>query len=96
MSKIAKAFTRVDMIQIGENALLHGVVKALEGRETFIDTDDTMGERIYTGDVFAAILGEDSQAKKGGHKGITDAKVLEQLNDLNDNVDSAYIQIVMI
>ena len=54
-------FDEVKMVQIPENTLIHGVVKALEGRESFKDADLDLDERIYTGDVFEAILSENAQ-----------------------------------
>jgi len=55
----------IKMVQIPENALIHGVVKALEGRESFRDADPDLNECIYTGDIFEAILGENAQIDNG-------------------------------
>ena len=69
------------MVQIPEDALIHGVVKELEERESFRDTDPELNERIYTGDVFEAILGENDQFEKG-HPMRVDKKTEGQLEEL--------------
>lgn len=69
------------MVQIPENALIHGVVKALEGRESFKDADLDLNERMYTGDVFEAILGENAQMPKGHFMRLS-KKTEEQLEEL--------------
>jgi hypothetical protein len=84
---------KVSMTQIPENALLDRVVKELEGRECFKDTDEDLGERIYNGDVFSQILGEFGEIE--GTPMYPQKKVMEQLNELNELIDTDYIQIVM-
>lgn len=49
-------YAEFKMAQIPENCLLHGIVKQLEGRETFVDVDNELNEKMYNGDVFDAIL----------------------------------------
>ncbi len=82
------------MVQIPENALLDGVIKLLSDRESFIDADKDLNERIYTGDVFQAIAGELAEMK--GSPLIPSKKVVDQINELAELIDSEYIQITMI
>lgn len=89
MSNIKSVLNKVSMTQIPENALLDGVVKALQEREAFRDTVGTLNERIYYGDVFEAILNEQHIFK------ITDKKVLAQLEELAKLVDTDYVQVTM-
>ncbi len=86
--ELSKVFNTVKMIQIPENSLLDGVVKELQGRESFVDTDEDLNEKIYTGDVFEAILSEDSGQLK--------TKVVKQLEELAQLIDSEYVQITQI
>ena len=88
---------KVSMMQIPESALLPSVVLELKGREAFTDTDATLMERIYTGEVFEAILGEQGELKKGFTGGIRmSKKALNQLEELAKLVDTDYVQITNI
>lgn len=93
---IESVFNRVSMIQIPENALLDDVVRVLRKREAFTDTDNELNERIFTGDVFEAILGENSHPCNVSMFKIKDKKVLAQLTELARLVDSEYVQITQI
>ena len=94
MSDIKTVLHKVSMTQIPENALLDRVVKELGGRECFIDTDEDLGERIYTGDVFEAILGEFGEMEDTPM--YPSKKVMEQLVELAELVDTEYVQITLI
>ena len=94
MSNIKTVLRPVSMIQIPENALLDRVVRELRGRECFIDTDEDLGERIYNGDVFEAILGEFGEMEDTPM--YPPKKVMEQLLELAELIDSDYVQITMI
>lgn len=94
-SVIAKNLTSATLQQIGENVLLEGVLKVLNGREAFNDADyPNNTERIYHGDVFEAILGENAEIKDDSVMKITDKAVLDQLEELSIFVDADYLQIV--
>lgn len=93
MSNIKRVLRPVSMTQIPENALLDRVVSELRGRECFIDTDEDLGERIYTGDVFEAILGEFGEME--GTPMYPQKKVMEQLLELAELIESDYVQITM-
>jgi hypothetical protein len=94
-SGLKSVMTRMTIMTIPENALLDGVVKQLDGRESFKDTDKTLNEKIYQGDVFEAIASELEQNKK-----FLDAcmlypneKVINQLEELAKLVDTDYVLI---
>lgn len=92
---LSGVFNKVSMIQIPENALLHEVVEELSGREMFNDTDEDLGERIYSGDVFSQILEEILQREDTGFSPVPQ-KVIDQLNFLSQVCDAEYIQITMV
>lgn len=95
MSKLKTVLNKVSMIQIPENAILDGIIRELEGREAFRDTDGSLNERIFEGSVFEQILGE--QGEMGANPlRIKEKKVLQQLEELAELVDSDYVQITMI
>ena len=92
--KISKVFTQATITQIPENAILDWVVKELRGREMFKDTDESLGERIYGGDVFEAILCE--YAELEGTPMYPQAKYMKHLDELAQMIDTDYVQITMI
>jgi hypothetical protein len=95
MSNIKTVLNKVSMMQIPENALLHGVVQALDGRQVFRDADNSLDEHIFNGDIFAAILGE--QSEMGGSPfRIKDKKTLDQLEELAELIDTDYVMITKI
>lgn len=94
MSDIKSVLTKVTITQIPENALLDRVVRELKGREMFVDTDEDLGERIYSGDVFEAILGEFGELEDTPM--YPQKKVMEQLEELAELIDTDYIQITKI
>lgn len=96
-SKLKSVINKVNMLQIPENALVHGVVKSLEGRESFRDTDSDLNERIYTGDIFVAILGENDQIHDEEHPMKLDKKTVAQLEELATLCNKhEYVQITVI
>jgi hypothetical protein len=95
-SNLKSFLTKMRMVQIPEKVLMHGVRNALRGRESFIDVDKDLDERLYTGDVFEVILGEQAQLKEGCamkvHKKVEEQ--LEELAKLCGNYE--YVQITKI
>ena len=81
-----------------ENVLLDDVVKLLKGREAFKDVTD-MSERIFQGDIFAEISGEIAEVEKSELKGklyeLVPKKVINQINELAQLVDTDYVMITM-
>jgi hypothetical protein len=83
--------------RISYNVLTSGVLKALAGREAFKDADPSLGELIYHGDVFEAILSENAQLKESGSiLAIGDEKTLQQLDDLSRFVSADYLHVVKV
>jgi len=52
--------SRLLIAQINEDALPHGIVAEMLGREQFLDTDSSLGERMYSADIFSDILHENN------------------------------------
>ena len=85
----------VKIAQIPENKLLDGVIRALRGREVFVDADDILDERMYYGSIFESILGENAQME-GSSIAIKNKKVLAQLEELAEEMGGhEYVQITM-
>ena len=91
---LSKAMTVVSMTQIPENALLDWVVRQLEGREMFDDTNSDLGEKIYSGDVFEAILCEYAELEDTPL--YPQAKYMKQLDELAQMVETEYVQITKV
>lgn len=94
MSKLSRVITKLSIIQIPENAILDRIVRELRGREMFVDTDEDLGERIYSGDVFETILNEFGEMEDTPM--YPPKKVMEQLVELRDLIDTEYVQITML
>ena len=94
-SGVAKVMTRMTIMTIPENAILDGVMKQLKGREAFKDTDKSLNEVIYQGDVFEAIASELEQNKKFllACMLYPNEKVINQLEELAKLVDTDYVLI---
>ncbi len=88
-------FNVVSMTQIPESYLTKETLKALEGRESFSDADKDLDEKIYTGDIFEAILCEESESG-GSPFRIKDEATLAQLEELAREVSTEYVQITKI
>jgi len=93
--QIKSVTTKRTVVSIPENALLHGVVKLLEGREAFRDTDDELDENMYAGHVFEDIAGEQAQLEDG-HMFKASQKVLDQLDALAELVSQDYVLITKV
>ena len=53
-----ESFSVISVTEIPKQSLLKGVIKLLEGREMYVDADDSIQEKIYSGDIFEEIAGE--------------------------------------
>lgn len=95
MEKKKSRFDVVTMTQIPSSFLTKGTLLALKGREEFIDTDETLSERIYSGSIFEAILCENEQLEDSPIA-ITDAETLKQIEELAEEIGTDYIQITEI
>lgn len=94
MSKLSRVITKWSIILIPENAILDRIVRELRGREMFVDADEDTGERIYSGDVFEAILNEFGEMEDTPM--YPPKNVMEQLVELRDLIDTEYVQITML
>lgn len=92
--ELSRYLTKATFTQIPQSALLDKVIKELDGREMFIDTEPSLGERIYSGDVFEAILGEFGELEDTPM--FIQETVMKQLDELAQMVDTDYVQITMI
>lgn len=92
INPITQGIRSVTMTQIPRSAISAGVLKAIQGAESFRDTDSELAETIYTGDIFSQIL-QTNDGIKGSPLEITDEAVLEELN-LLDQLATEYVQIV--
>ena len=93
--QIKSVTTELTVASIPENALLHGVVKLLEGREMFKDTDDSLDEKMYAGHVFEDIATEQAQYEDG-HMFKQPQKVLDQLDALAEFVNHDYVLVTKV
>ncbi|HEY4755776.1 MAG TPA: hypothetical protein VIH28_06965 [Ignavibacteriaceae bacterium] len=95
---ILKSMHKMSIMTMPENVLLDDVVKLLKGREAFKDVTD-MSERIFQGDIFAEISGEIAEVEKSELKGklyeLVPKKVINQINELAQLVDTDYVMITM-
>ena len=87
---IRKVMSEVRITQIPENALIHDVVRLLEGREMFVDADPSNTERIYSGDIFEQIA---SEAEQMDGRNKPSKKTIAQLEELAILVGTEYVQI---
>jgi len=78
--QIKSVTTELTIASIPENALLDGVVKLLEGREMFKDTDDSLDEKMYAGHVFEDIANEQAQ--------LEDVPMFKQPKEVLDQLDA--------
>ncbi len=89
---LSQALTTVSMTQIPQGVLLDGVLVQLLGREMFMDTDVDLDEKIYSGDVFEAILCEFAEMEDTPM--YPKEEVMKQLDELSQMIDTQYVQII--
>jgi hypothetical protein len=91
---LSKVLTTLSITQIPENALTDWVVRQLQEREVFQDTDTELSEKIYSGDVFEAILCEYGELE--GTPLYPQEKQMKHLSDLSQMIDTDYIMVTKI
>jgi hypothetical protein len=91
-STLKKVIHKVSVTQIPENALLRDVISELRGREMFVDADPSNTERIYSGDIFEAILNEQEGLTGSLYRSLN-KKAVGQLEELAKLVNTEYVQI---
>jgi hypothetical protein len=90
--KLKAVTTELTVASIPSNAILDGVIRLLQGREIFRDTDDSLDEKMYAGHVFEDIASEQAQLPDG-HRFKQSQKVLDQLDVLAEFVSHDYVLI---
>jgi len=86
-AKTKSGFPVVQMVEIHYTTLSTRLLKELEGRELYIDSDEEINESIYSADIFEQILGEqeemsnESPLKLDTHSLIQAEKLAEELGE---------------
>lgn len=95
MAKFTKeSFEVLSITEIPVECLLQGTLNLLSGRELFTDTDDELGEAIYSGDVFEAIAGE--LAEMEGSPILPPKEVINEIDNLAEVIETELIRITTI
>lgn len=77
--------TEDSIINLSKEELSPAVMKELEDREVYVDSDDDINEPIYYGDIFATILGEITETVRTANT----PEVIDELLVL-DNICARY------
>ena len=93
--QIKSVTTELTVASIPNNAILDGVIRLLQGREIFRDTDDSLDEKMYAGHVFEDIASEQAQLPDG-HRFKQPKKVLDQLDALAEFVSHDYVLVTKV
>lgn len=88
---LSKVLKNLSITQIPENALLDWVVRQLEVRASFVDTNLALGEKIYHGTIFQDILIEYYELK--GSPLYPKEKYIKHLQELAQIIDTDYVMI---
>jgi len=86
-----ESFSVISVTEIPKQSLLKGVIKLLEGREMYIDADDSIQEKVYSGDVFEAIASE--LAEMSGSPFFPPFEVVEQIDNLAEIITTELVRI---
>lgn len=78
-------FTVIQMVEIPENNLSKRILKELSGREMFVDTDEDLGEQIFSADVFEAIACEQDEMSENSPLRLSD-KDLARIDELAEEL----------
>lgn len=87
--------TSLSVQSICEDVLVHGIVKAMQGREMFTDTDDELDEKMYAGHVFEDLLTEQAEMPDNMKPKLL-PKEMEQLEELAKIVNADYVLITKV
>jgi hypothetical protein len=74
VTKTKTGFSVIQMVEIPIRNLRVGVIKAMQGRQMYVDTDNDINEQIFAGNVFSTMLEED--------EGLSQNSLLTDLDDL--------------
>ena len=86
-----ESFSVISVTEIPKQSLLKGVIKLLEGREMYIDADDSIQEKVYSGDVFEVIACELDEM--GGSFLLTSFEVVQQIDNLAEIITTELVRI---
>ena len=86
-----ESFSVISVTEIPKYSLLNGVIKLLEGREMYIDVDDDIQEKVYSGDVFEAIASELAEMENSPL--LPAPIVVEQINNLAEIITTELVRI---
>ena len=86
-----ESFSVISVTEIPKSCLLNGVIKLLEGREMYVDVDDDIQEKVYSGDVFEAIASE--LAEMENSLLFPAPIVVEQINNLAEIITTELVRI---
>ena len=86
-----ESFSVISVTEIPKYSLLNGVIKLLEGREMYVDVDDDIQEKVYSGDVFEAIASELAEMENSPL--LPAPIVVEQINNLAEIITTELVRI---
>jgi hypothetical protein len=86
-----ESFSVISITEIPKDVLLEGVIKLLEGREMYVDTDCDLEEKIYSGDVFEALACEIAEMEDSPL--LPPLEVIEQIDNLASVIKTELIRI---
>lgn len=86
-----ESFSVISVTEIPKDSLHKGVIKLLEGREMYIDADDSIQEKIYSGDIFEAIAGELAEMEDSPL--LPASEVIEQIDNLAEIITTELVRI---
>jgi hypothetical protein len=89
-----ESFEVISCTDIPRVSLLKGTLKLLESRETMIDVDEGLQEKLYNGDVFEAIACELEEME--GSPLLPSQEVVEQVNNLAEIIETELVRITTI
>ena len=78
-------FNVIRLVEIPEESLSKGILKELSGRETFVDTDEDLGEQIFSADVFEAISCEQDEMPENSPLRLSDED-LKRIDELAEDI----------
>ena len=86
-----ESFSTISVTEIPKDVLLKGVIRLLEGREMYIDTDCDLQENFYSGDVFEQIACEIAEMEDSPL--LPPLEVIEQIDNLASVITTELIRI---
>jgi hypothetical protein len=95
MAKFTKeSFEVISVTEIPKSSLSKGALKLLEGRESFVDADEDIGEAVFSGDVFETIACE--LAEMEGSPILPTQEVIDEIDNLAEVIETELVRITTI